>query len=89
MDRDTTELMMSVEKKCKNIYTLDYEFCPAVKYWINRGRALLALVRYKITSAGNSEKIKLVAKRNGIADPSTQSQVTGLDDSATASACGA
>ena len=62
LDREITE-MMSAEKTCGKLYTGNHDFSPQVKYWVKRGRAIRALIRYKANGVGNVGSIKRVVRR--------------------------
>ena len=58
LDKVITELMMGAEKKCHKLYRGAYEFSPQVKKWIDQGRAIQALIRFRKTDTGNRANIK-------------------------------
>ena len=61
--------MTHTEKQCRMLYTNDYGFSPEVKYWLEKGRALRALMRLKLGKEGNIATVKQTAKRCGITQP--------------------
>ena len=58
LDKVITELMMGAEKKCRKLYRGAYEFSPQVKKWIDQGRAIQTLIRFRQTGTGNGANIK-------------------------------
>ena len=69
LDIEITEMMMSAEKKCRKMYRGGYEFSPQVRFWIERGRAIKGLIRYKGKNVGNLGNVKQAARRCGIKAP--------------------
>ena len=61
--------MTHAEKKCRMLYKNDYDFSPKVKQWLEKGRALRALIRLKLGREGNSANVKRTARRCGITHP--------------------
>ena len=61
--------MTHAEKQCRMLYKNDYDFSPKVKYWLEKGRAIRALIRYKLGEGGNIANIKRTAKIFGITHP--------------------
>ena len=53
-----TELMTCAEKKCRQLYKNDYDFSPRVKHWIEKGRAIRALIRLKLGTECNMGNVK-------------------------------
>ena len=47
LDSHITALMTHTEKQCRMLYKNDYDFSPTVKYWLEKGQALRALIRLK------------------------------------------
>ena len=69
LDSYITALMAYAEKQCRMLYKNDYDFIPKVKYWLEKGRAIRALIRHKLGKEGNIANVKQIAKRCGITHP--------------------
>ena len=52
LGKEITEMMLGAEKKCHKLYRGAYEFNPEVKSWIEKGRAIQALLRHRQTGKG-------------------------------------
>ena len=50
--------MTHAEKQCRMLYKNNYDFSPKVKYWLEKGRALRALIRLKLEKEGNIATVK-------------------------------
>ena len=48
LDSHITTLMTHAEKQCRILYKKDYNVSPKVKYWLEKRRALRALIRLKL-----------------------------------------
>ena len=44
LDSHITALKTHAEKQCRMLYKSDYNFSSKVKYWLEKGRALRALI---------------------------------------------
>ena len=69
IDKQITELMTCAEKRCRMLFKNDYEFSPNVRYWIERGRAIRALIKLKLGRECNAGNVKRAARRAGIENP--------------------
>jgi len=69
LDRQITELMTCAESKCRKKYKNDYDFSPEVRQWIERGRAIRAIIRMKLGRECNIGNLKRTAKRCGLTNP--------------------
>ena len=69
LDKLITELMANAESKCRKKYKADYDFSPEVRLWIEKGRALRAIIRLKLGRECNVGNVKRTAKRCGITNP--------------------
>ena len=61
-------MMLGAEKKCRKLHRRVYEFSLKVKGWIERGRAIQGLLRYRQTGVGNGGNAKREARRAGPKD---------------------
>ena len=50
-------------------YKNDYDFSPEVRQWIERGRAIRAIIRMKLGRECNIGNLKRTAKRCGLTNP--------------------
>ena len=66
LDSLITALMTHTEKKYRMLYKNNYEFSPKGKHWLEKGRALGALIRLKLGREDNSVNVKRTAIRCGI-----------------------
>ena len=67
LDRLMVELMRLLERKCRNICAIHYEFSPVIKEWLDRCHAFRQLLRLKLgKTVGNSANIKRFACRCGL-----------------------
>ena len=69
LDSHITALVTHTEKQCRMLYENNYNLSPKVKYWLEKGRALRALIRHKLENEGNISNVKRIAKRCGITHP--------------------
>ena len=63
--------MSGTERRCRKLYRGAYDFRPEAKGWIERGRAIQGLFRYRQTGAGNGGNDKRAARRAGLQDLSS------------------
>ena len=69
LDRQITELMTCAENKCRKKYKNDYDFSPEVRMWIEKGRAIRAIIRMKLGGECNIANLKRTARRCGLDNP--------------------
>ena len=61
LDSHITEPITCAEKQCRMLHKNDYDFIPKVKHWLEKGRAIRALIRYKLGREYNIANMKQTA----------------------------
>ena len=69
LDSHITALMTHTEKQYRMLYNNNYNFSPKVKYRLEKGQPLRALLRLTLGKEGNIANVKQAAKMGGITHP--------------------